>query len=496
MTRPRRRRETARSRAAAIRLVLTDCDGVLTDGGVLCSARREELLRFSRRDGMGVALLSAAGIATGIVSGEDSPVVARRAGKLGLDEVHLGVPDKLATVTAIAARRGLALEQIAFFGDDVNDLAVLREVGLAGCPADAEPEVLGQVHLVATRPGGHGAFRELADFIIAAQRPAETAQPRVSEGGDVVRLLPTAPRRWMALGRRGVGEGEPVYIVAEIGINHNGSVEIAKKLIDGAVAAGCDCVKFQKRTPELCVPPEQRTLERDTPWGRLTYLEYRRKVELNFSQYAEIDRYCRERGIAWTASCWDEPSVELVAAFEPPFLKAASASLTDLPLLTRMRETGLPLMLSTGMSTMAEIEAAVAAVGAEHLLVAHATSTYPCPPRELNLRTIPTLEDRFPGVPIGYSGHETGLATTYAAVALGAAFVERHITLDRSMWGSDQAASVEIVGLIRLVRDLRNIEEALGDGVKRVYDSELNALKRLRRVAAPPAEAASLEATG
>jgi N-acetylneuraminate synthase len=186
--------------------------------------------------------------------------------------------------------------------------------------------------------------------------------------------------------------------------------------------------------------------------------------------------------------------VDFIAAFDPPFFKVASATLTDGALLRKLRATGRPLMLSTGMSSMAEIDAAVREVGTEDLLLAHATSTYPCPPAELNLRTILTLLDRFDGVPVGYSGHETGLATTYAAVALGAAFVERHITLDRSMWGSDQAASVEIVGLIRMVRDLRAIEEALGDGVKRVYQSELGALRRLRRVAADRLEPVELAA--
>jgi N-acetylneuraminate synthase len=204
-------------------------------------------------------------------------------------------------------------------------------------------------------------------------------------------------------------------------------------------------------------------------------------VELNFAQYAELARYCQSRNIAWTASCWDAPSVDFLAAFDPPFIKAPSAVLTDHALLQAMRATGKPLIISTGMSTIAEIDAAVEAVGDSQLLIAHTTSTYPCHPSELNLRMITTLRERYDGVPVGYSGHETGLATTYAAVSLGAAFVERHITLDRSMWGSDQAASVEVVGLVRLVRDLRDIETAMGDGVKQVYASEMGALKRLRR---------------
>ncbi len=282
-------------------------------------------------------------------------------------------------------------------------------------------------------------------------------------------------------GRR-VGRDERVFVIAEIGINHNGSLELARRLIDGACLAGADAVKFQKRTPELCVPRDQWELERDTPWGRMTYIDYRRKVEFGEHEFAAIDRHCRERGMAWFASCWDEPSVDFMERFEPPCYKAASASLTDHDLLRAMRRTGRPLMISTGMSTLDEIAAAVDAVGRERLLIAHATSTYPCPIEQLNLRMLATLEELYPECPIGYSGHETGLAPTWAAVTLGAAFVERHVTLDRAMWGSDQAASVEIGGLMRLVSNIRDIERALGDGVKRVYPAELAQLAKLRRV--------------
>ncbi len=292
------------------------------------------------------------------------------------------------------------------------------------------------------------------------------------------------------VGERLIGDGQPVYVIAEIGINHNGSLETAKRMIDGALFAGCDAVKFQKRTPELCVPRDQWHLERDTPWGRMTYIEYRHKMEFTAEQFAEIDRYCRERGMDWFASCWDEESVDVVAQFDPPLYKSASASLTDHTLLRKMVETGKPLMISTGMSTMNEIEGTVALLGQEKLLIAHSTSAYPCKVEELNLRMIQTLKQEYPEVPIGYSGHEVGLATTWAAVALGACFVERHITLDRAMWGSDQAASVEIMGMHRLVRSLRDIEQALGDGVKQVYDSEASALEKLRRVRTTAAPAA------
>ncbi len=282
---------------------------------------------------------------------------------------------------------------------------------------------------------------------------------------------------------KSIGAGQPVYIIAEIGINHNGDVEIAKRLIDAAVDAGCDAVKFQKRRPELCTPKDQWYIERDTPWGRMTYIDYRFKVELGLKEYEEIARYCQEKKIDWLASCWDEPSVDFIEQFNPPFYKAASATLVNHDILNKMKATGKPLMISTGMSTMDEIMQAVQALGTDNLLIAHSTSAYPCNVSELNLRMINTLKSRYPSVPIGYSGHETGLATTLAAITLGASFIERHITLDRAMWGTDQSASIEPGGLKKLVRDIRDIELALGDGVKRVYESEKGALKKLRNVA-------------
>jgi len=285
--------------------------------------------------------------------------------------------------------------------------------------------------------------------------------------------------------RRSIGAGHPVYIIAEIGINHNGSLDMAKKLIDEAVTAGCDAVKFQKRTPELCTPRDQWHLERDTPWGRMTYINYRKIIELGYEEYSAIDAHCREKGIDWFVSCWDEESVDFMEQFNPGVYKFASASLTDHALIAKVKQTGRPYILSTGMSTIDQIRAAVDTFGTDNLLIAHSTSAYPCAPQELNLRMIETLAALYPGTPIGYSGHETGLATTVAAVAMGACFVERHLTLDRAMWGSDQAASVEPQGMQKLVRDIRDVELSLGDGIKRVYDSELGAMKRLRRAQIP-----------
>lgn len=280
-----------------------------------------------------------------------------------------------------------------------------------------------------------------------------------------------------------IGQDMPVYVIAEIGINHNGSLDIAREMIRGAARVGASCVKFQKRTPELCVPRDQWMIERETPWGRMTYIDYRYKVEFDEDDYRKIDALCQQLGIDWTVSCWDEEALAFMEAnFDVPFYKAASASLTDLALLKAMASTGKPLMISTGMSTMDEIEQAVSALDTANVMIAHATSAYPCASDELNLRMISTLQDRYPNRIIGYSGHEVGLATTYAAVALGAKFIERHITLDRAMWGTDQAASVEIAGLERMVRDIREIERSLGDGVKRLYDSELGVRSKLRRV--------------
>lgn len=281
---------------------------------------------------------------------------------------------------------------------------------------------------------------------------------------------------------RVIGQGQPCFIIAEIGINHNGSLESALKLIDEAAKAGCDAVKFQKRTPEVSTPRDQWEVMRDTPWGRMSYLEYRYKVEFGKEEYAAIDERAKEKGIIWFASCWDEESVDFLEQFDPAIYKAASAALTDLPLLKKKISTGKPLIISTGMSTMEEIETAVEHIGTNSLLIAHSTSSYPAPTQELNLRMISTLQQRFPEVPIGYSGHETGLATTSAAVAIGATFIERHFTLDRALWGSDQAASVEPVGMARLVKDIRDIEAAMGDGIKKVYDSELGPRAKLRRV--------------
>lgn len=294
--------------------------------------------------------------------------------------------------------------------------------------------------------------------------------------------MTTINPRLRKIGDRLVGPEQPVYVIGEIGINHNGDLQNAMALIDHAKAAGMDAVKFQKRTPEVCTPRDQWEIERDTPWGRMTYIEYRHRVEFGADEFRQIDEYCAEIGIDWFASPWDVESVEFLMAYNPKVFKVASACLTDDDLLAAMRDTGRTVILSTGMSTPAQIRHAVELLGSDQIVLLHATSTYPAPADQLNLRMIDTLNSEYPNVPIGYSGHEVGLQTTLCAVALGACMVERHITLDRSMWGSDQSASVEPEGMRRLVRDIRVIEESLGDGVKKVYPAEEAAMRKLRRV--------------
>ncbi|MCC2028392.1 N-acetylneuraminate synthase family protein [Microbacterium sp. YMB-B2] len=286
----------------------------------------------------------------------------------------------------------------------------------------------------------------------------------------------------VSIGSRVIGGGRPTYVIAEIGLNHNGDVEIAKRLIDVAANAGANAVKFQKRTPEIATPEHMRDVPRETPWGTMSYLDYRRRVEFGRDEYIEVGDYATMRGLDWFASPWDVPSVEFLEELNVVAHKVASASLTDIELLEALRATGKPIILSTGMSTPEQIDRAMQTLDTDRVILMHATSTYPMEPEEANLRVITTLRDRYPGVPIGYSGHERGLQISLAAVALGAVAVERHITLDRTMWGSDHAASLEPGGLEHLVRDIRIIETAMGDGVKRVFPGEQAPMAKLRRV--------------
>ena len=286
----------------------------------------------------------------------------------------------------------------------------------------------------------------------------------------------------VTIGNRRVGAGEPCYLIAEIGINHNGNIDLAKRLISVAVAAGCDAVKFQKRTIDVVYTEKELSTPRENPFGP-TNGDLKRGLEFGEADFAEIDKFCKQVKIDWFASPWDEASVDFLQMFNPPIYKIASASLTDDNLLRHIRKTGKPVIASTGMSTYAEIDHAVEVLGKNDLILMHTTSTYPAKYEQLNLRAIPGMIERY-GVPVGYSGHETGIPTSVVAAALGACCVERHITMDRAMWGSDQAASLEPNGISRLVRDIRLCEQSMGDGVKRVYEEEIPVMKKLRRVGA------------
>ena len=277
-----------------------------------------------------------------------------------------------------------------------------------------------------------------------------------------------------------IGDGYPCFIIAEIGINHNGSVSLAKKMIDIAVTTGCNAVKFQKRTVDVVYTKEELAKERKSVFGN-TNGDLKRGLEFGIEQYKEIDKYCKEKGILWFASCWDEEAVDFIDQFDVPCYKIASASLTDDNLLKYTKSKGKPILLSTGMSTMDEIRHAVDILGTDNLVIYHCTSTYPSNADEMNLRVIETLKQEF-DCPVGYSGHERGVTPSVLAVAMGANSVERHITVDRTNWGSDQAASLEMAGLYHMVRDIRQVPSLLGDGQKVVYPREIPIIEKLRRV--------------
>ena len=286
----------------------------------------------------------------------------------------------------------------------------------------------------------------------------------------------------VALADRRVGLGQPTYIVAEGGINHSGDLGVALQLIRAANAAGADAVKWQKREPEVSVPREQWDVLRETPrWGVLSYIEYRKRLEFGRAEYDAIARECQRLGLSWSASVWDEPSLDFLLAYDPPWVKVPSACLTDIALLEACQRSGKPIILSTGMSTMEQIQRAVQTVSPGRLILLHCTSTYPASPEELNLMGIPALRERFQ-CPVGFSDHSTGVWAALAGAVLGACVLEKHLTLDRSSWGTDQSASVEPHGLARIVRYVRRWEQAKGDGIKRVYESERSSLQRLRRV--------------
>ncbi len=489
--------------------LVTDFDGVHTDDHALVDGDGGEHVQVSRRDGMGVSLLRGAGIPQLILSTERHPVVSARAAKLRVDVLQ-DVSDKATALQQWMAVQRLDPARVAYVGNDVNDLAAMASVGWPIAVADAHPNVLAAARTVLAHNGGNGAVREICERILAAiqnrtlQEPSAAGQSRLAGSSVIEKVsnqmstmttaegtLTTAgsgngaatrdQAAPVSIGGKSIGPGQPVYVIGEIGINHNGDIEIAKQLIDVAANAGAQAVKFQKRTPEISTPADMKNKMRSTPWGEMTYLEYKERVEFGRSDYEKLINHAAGLGLDCFASPWDIPSVQFMEELGAVTHKVASASVTDIEMLKVLAETGKPIILSTGMSTIEQIDAAVETLGTSRLVMLHSTSTYPLPPEEANLRTIETLRGRY-GVPVGYSGHERGLQISLAAVALGAVAVERHITLDRTMWGSDQASSLEPTGFEHLIRDIRILGEAMGDGEKRVMPGELAPLSRLRRV--------------
>jgi len=272
-----------------------------------------------------------------------------------------------------------------------------------------------------------------------------------------------------------------IETVAEIGINHNGDLEIVQKLIDVAVVAGLDYVKFQKRTIDLVYTKEELSAPRESPWGT-TFREQKEGLEFDIDDYMEIDIYCKKKGIQWFASPWDHESVEFLESFDIPFIKVPSALITNKFLLESIAKTDMPIILSTGMSTLEMVDKAIGLLGRDQIYcIMHCTSTYPSAPEEQNLKCILTLKDRYPWAKIGFSNHSPGLPYMVAGAALGAEMIEFHVTLDRSMYGSDQASSIEPEGIFHLKKWINGLEKAMGDGQKRIYPSEEPILKKLRR---------------
>jgi N-acetylneuraminate synthase len=271
------------------------------------------------------------------------------------------------------------------------------------------------------------------------------------------------------------------FFIAEIGINHNGNLENAIELISAAKLSGCDAVKFQKRTPEICTPKSQWEILRETPWGKIKYIDYKKKIEFGKKEYDEINKFCKKNEILWTASCWDIPSVKFIEKYNVPFHKVASACITDFYLLRELKKTKKSIIISTGMSSEKQIEKAVRLLTQKNLTILHCNSSYPAPNEQLNLSYITKLKKKYKNSIIGYSGHEINLAPTVAAVVLGAKVIERHITLDKTLWGTDQQSSIEPLGFARLIKDIRTVEKSLGQPIKKIYPEEKKMMMKLRK---------------
>lgn len=456
---------TENKRLGQIALLVLDCDGVLTDGQVLVDASGAEVKRFSLRDGHGIALAQEAGLRVAIITRMPSAALDARAKKLGIEHV-IASTDKGAAVRALCAKVGVPLPRTAFMGDDVIDLPAMREVGFAVAVADAHPRVLAAADMVTRAGGGQGAVREFIDsWLTRRDQPARSRISQVIQRGT--------------------------YVIAEIGQNHQGDPQIARELIRTAKICGADAVKSQKRDIQTLLTPEAYARPYSSPhsFGK-TYGEHREALELSPETYADLFAYAAEVGIDFFSSPWDLPSARLLMDLGCPLFKIPSASLTNRAMLAEIASFSRPVVLSTGMSTLEEIDAAVEQLSACELYILQCTSAYPATFDTINLRAMQTLAERY-GRPVGLSGHHKGIAVDAAAVALGARVIERHFTLDRTWRGTDHAASLEPAGLTRLARDVRAVESALGAADKQVQECELPARAKLRGPVAELPAAAS-----
>lgn len=437
-----------------IELLVTDCDGVLTDGQVLVDPQGVEVKRFSLRDGHGVAMAIEAGLKVAILTRHHSQALTARARKLGIQHV-VASTDKGAAIRALCAELCVSPARTAFIGDDVFDLPAMAEVGFAVAVADAHSRVIAHADHVTSARGGQGAVRELIDLLL--QQRATGAGSRIAEVTS-----------------------SAAYLIAEIGQNHQGELAIARELIRTAKLCGVDAVKSQKRDIKALLSPEEYNRPYSSPhsFGR-TYGEHREALELSRDDWADLLAYATELGLDFFASAWDLPSARLLHDLGCPIFKIASASVTHHELLREVASYRRPVILSTGMSTLDEIDAAVELFSGGELYILQCTSAYPVESDAVNLRAMRTLADRY-GRPVGLSGHHRGIAIDSAAVALGARILERHFTLDRTLKGTDHAASLEPPGLSKLVRDVRAVEAAMGDGSKVVLDCEKPARAKLR----------------
>lgn len=443
-----------RQKIKSIDCLLLDCDGVLTDGQVLVDPAGIEYKRFSLRDGHGLVVAIESGIKVAIITRMPSESLVARAKKLGIEHV-VASTDKREAALSLCQKLGVSPAKTAFLGDDVFDIPAMDVVGFSVAVADAHPKVLAHVDFVTEKTGGNGAVREFIDLLLLERgRPSDSMLKHALSKGT--------------------------YVVAEIGQNHQGDPHIARELIRTAKICGANAVKSQKRDIKTLLSPEEYRRPYLSPhaFGK-TYGEHREALELSEKAWSELFSFAASVGIDFFASPWDIPSAKLLRDLGCPIMKIPSASLTNTALLETISTFGLPILLSTGMSTLAEIDTAVSILKNSELYLLQCTSAYPVEFDAINLRAMSTLRERY-HLPVGLSGHHKGIAVDLAAVALGACILERHFTLDRTWKGTDHAASLEPPGLSRVVRDIRAVEAALGDGEKRVMPCEEAARTKLR----------------